>query len=121
MRDDGLGRWIEEHVAFPNCMVDRITPQTSDADRELVARRFGVADRWPVVSEPFRQWVIEDVFSNGRPPLEDVGVQMVADVHPFETMKIRLLNGGHASLGYLGYVAGYRTIDAVMADSDFRT
>lgn len=121
LRDDALANWIERHVAFPNSMVDRITPQTTDAERTLVAREFGVADRWPVVTEPFRQWVLEDVFSDGRPALEDVGVQLVADVLPYETMKMRLLNASHAAMGYLGYLAGYRTVDAVMADQVFRT
>ena len=121
LRDDALANWIEEHVAFPNSMVDRITPQTVDRDRELLAREFGIADRWPVVTEPFTQWVIEDVFCDGRPALQDVGVQMVADVLPYETMKLRLLNASHSALGYLGYVAGYRTVDAIMADPFFRT
>lgn len=121
LRDDALANWIEHHVAFPSCMVDRITPQTTDAERELVAREFGVADRWPVVTEPFRQWVVEDIFCDGRPALEDVEVQLVTDVRPYETMKIRLLNASHASMGYLGYLAGYRTVDAVMADDIFRT
>ncbi|HEX6506509.1 MAG TPA: mannitol dehydrogenase family protein, partial [Chloroflexota bacterium] len=121
LRDDALAGWIEQHVAFPNSMVDRITPQTTDADRELVAREFGIADRWPVVTEPFRQWVVEDVFTDGRPDLEEVGAQMVTDVHPYETMKLRLLNASHSSMGYLGYVVGYRTIDAVMADPLFRS
>jgi mannitol 2-dehydrogenase len=121
LRDDALANWIERHVAFPNSMVDRITPQTTDAERELVAREFGIADRWPVVTEPFRQWVVEDVFSDGRPDLETVGVQLVADVSPYETMKIRLLNASHASMGFLGSLAGYRTVDQVMKDEVFRT
>jgi mannitol 2-dehydrogenase len=121
LRDDALANWIEQHVAFPNSMVDRITPQTTDAERELVATEFGIADRWPVVTEPFRQWVLEDVFSDGRPPLEEVGVQLVADVNPYETMKIRLLNASHVAMGYLGALTGYRTVDAVMADPIFRT
>jgi fructuronate reductase/mannitol 2-dehydrogenase len=121
LRDDGLANWIERYVAFPNSMVDRITPQTTDAERELVAREFGIADRWPVVAEPFRQWVVEDVFCDGRPALEEVGVQMVGDVFPFETMKIRLLNASHSAMGYLAYLTGYRTVDAVMADPLFRT
>ncbi len=121
LRDDALANWIEQHVAFPNSMVDRITPQTTDVEREFVAREFGVVDHSPVVTEPFRQWVLEDVFSNGRPALERVGVQLVTDVHPYETMKMRLLNGSHAAMGYLGYVAGYRTVDVVMTDQNFRT
>jgi mannitol 2-dehydrogenase len=121
LRDDALASWIERHVAFPNSMVDRITPQTSDTDRDLAARELGFTDRWPVVTEPFSQWVVEDVFTDGRPALQDVGVQLVSDVHPYETMKLRLLNGSHSAMGYLGYVAGYRTVDTVMADDLFRT
>lgn len=121
LRDDRLANWIDEHVAFPNSMVDRITPQTTDADRELVQRDFRLIDHWPVVTEPFRQWVLEDLFSNGRPALQDAGVQIVSAVLPYETMKIRLLNGSHLAMGYLGCLAGYRTVDAVMADPDFRT
>jgi fructuronate reductase/mannitol 2-dehydrogenase len=121
LRDESLANWIEESVAFPSSMVDRITPQTTKADQELVEQEFGVADRWPVVTEPFSQWVLEDAFCNGRPALERVGVQLVTDVHPYETMKLRLLNASHAAIGFLGYVAGYRTVDEVMADSLFRS
>jgi fructuronate reductase/mannitol 2-dehydrogenase len=120
LRDDALAGWIDQNVAFPNSMVDRITPQTTDADRELVAREFGLADRWPVVTEPFRQWVVEDTFSDGRPALEEVGVQMVGDVLPYENMKLRLLNASHSAMGFTGYLAGYRTVDAVMADPLWR-
>ncbi len=115
-----LGDWIAEHVAFPSSMVDRITPTTSPEDREAIVRALGVHDRWPVITEPFRQWIVEDRFCNGRPPLEDVGVQFVQDVTPYETMKTRLLNASHCALGYLGYLAGYRTTDEVMADLTFR-
>lgn len=121
LRDPALGAWIEANVAFPNCMVDRITPQTTESDREMVAATFGVADAWPVVAEPFTQWVVEDTFCNGRPPLEEVGVQIVGDVHPYEMMKIRLLNASHQALGYLGYLAGYRYVHDVMGDVLFRT
>lgn len=121
LRDDVLANWIEQHVAFPNSMVDRITPQTTDAERTLLLDEFGLADRWPVVTEPFCQWVLEDHFSAARPALEDVGVQLVADVVPYETMKIRLLNASHVAMGYLASLVGYRTVDAVMADSQFRT
>lgn len=120
LRSDSLGAWIDENVAFPNSMVDRITPQTSDADRAMVAQDFGIQDAWPVVTEPFRQWIIEDLFCNGRPPLEEVGVQVVSDVRPYETMKLRLLNGSHSAMGYLGYLAGYRYIHDVMGDPLFR-
>ena len=104
--DPGLAAWIDDHVSFPNSMVDRITPGTDDGMRRLVAERFGIVDRWPVITEPFTQWVIEDRFSNGRPPLELVGVQFVADVAPYKLMKTRLLNAGHSALGYLGFLAG---------------
>jgi mannitol-1-phosphate/altronate dehydrogenase len=117
--DASLAAWIDANVAFPNAMVDRITPQTTDADRAMVAETFGVVDAWPVVTEPFRQWVIEDHFSNGRPPLEEVGVQIVADVHPYETMKLRLLNASHQAMAYLGCLAGYRYAHEVLGDRDF--
>ena len=121
LRDDALANWIDSSVEFPNCMVDRITPQTTDADREMVKEQFGIVDAWPVVTESFIQWVIEDRFNNGRPPLEHVGVQIVSDVHPYETMKLRLLNASHQAMAYLGYLAGYRYADEVMADPDFRS
>jgi mannitol-1-phosphate/altronate dehydrogenase len=117
--DEPLATWIEANVAFPNAMVDRITPQTTAADRAMVADMFGIADGWPVVTEPFKQWVIEDSFSNGRPPLEEVGVQIVTDVHPYETMKLRLLNASHQAMAYLGYLAGYRYAHEVIGDADF--
>ena len=120
LRDEALGAWIEANVAFPNGMVDRITPQTTESDRDMVAAAFGIDDAWPVVTEPFTQWVLEDTFCNGRPPLEEVGVQVVADVHPYEMMKIRLLNASHQALGYLGYLAGYRYVHDVMGDPLFR-
>jgi fructuronate reductase/mannitol 2-dehydrogenase len=99
-------------------MVDRITPSTSLADRDEVARRFGVDDRWPVVTESFSQWVMEDEFCNGRPPLEGVGVQFVPDVSAYELMKTRLLNGSHSALGHLGHLAGHVRMDEAMADPD---
>jgi mannitol-1-phosphate/altronate dehydrogenase len=120
LRNDALANWIESEVAFPNAMVDRITPQTTDADRAMVAETFGIVDDWPVVTEPFKQWVLEDTFPNGRPPLEEVGVQIVPDVHPYETMKLRLLNGSHQAMAYLGYLAGYRYVHDAMADADLR-
>ena len=120
LRDPSLRDWLAEQGAFPNCMVDRITPATTDADRALVREAFGIEDAWPVVTEPFRQWVIEDRFCNGRPAFEKVGVQMTPDVHPYETMKIRLLNASHSAMGYLGYLAGYTYIYEIMADSQFQ-
>jgi mannitol 2-dehydrogenase len=98
--DEDLADWVSEHVAFPNSMVDRITPATTDRERKILADKFGVEDNWPVFCEPFRQWVLEDHFTDGRPPLEKVGVQFVPDVAPYELMKIRILNGGHAAIAY---------------------
>ena len=100
--DPGLARWIEDNAAFPNGMVDRITPATTDRERKLLSDDFGIEDNWPVYCEEFIQWVLEDNFCNGRPALEDVGVQFVPDVTPYEFMKIRILNGGHAAIAYPG-------------------
>ncbi len=119
LRDDELGEWIASSVAFPNSMVDRITPVTTNDDRHLLAERFGVTDQWPVVCEPFTQWVIEDHFPTGRPPLEDVGAELVDDVEPYELMKLRLLNAGHQAMAYLGYLAGYRYAHEVAQDPLF--
>jgi len=98
--DDELADWVTQIVAFPNSMVDRITPATTDRERAILVEDFGVEDNWPVFCEPFRQWVLEDRFTAGRPPLEQAGVQFVADVAPYELMKIRILNGGHAAIAY---------------------
>ncbi|MET3793675.1 mannitol dehydrogenase family protein [Aquamicrobium terrae] len=98
--DDELADWVAQTVAFPNSMVDRITPATTDRERAILAEDFGVEDNWPVFCEPFRQWVLEDHFTAGRPPLEQAGVQFVTDVAPYELMKIRILNGGHAAIAY---------------------
>ena len=95
LTDPELAAWIDTSVAFPNCMVDRITPSTTDADREAVHREFGIEDEWPVPAEPFTQWIVEDEFPTGRPALESVDVQFVADVRPYELMKLRLLNASH--------------------------
>jgi len=118
-RDAGLAGWIDANVTFPSSMVDRITPSTTRQHRRLVAGAFGVRDRWPVVAEPFSQWIIEDAFCNGRPPLDEVGVQFVDDVRPYSLMKTRLLNGTHAALGYLGTLAGHQRLDEVMRDPAF--
>ncbi|SDD23595.1 mannitol 2-dehydrogenase [Geodermatophilus telluris] len=120
LRDPELGAWVEREVAFPNSMVDRITPATTDDDRADVARRLGVEDGWPVVCEPFVQWVLEDRFPLGRPPLEEAGVQVVADVEPYERMKLRLLNSGHQALAYLGTLAGYRLVHEAAQDPLFQ-
>ncbi|MGQ7786237.1 mannitol dehydrogenase family protein [Nesterenkonia sp. PF2B19] len=107
LRDADLAAWIEAHVAFPNCMVDRITPVTTEADRAMVAEDFGVDDAWPVVSEDFLQWVLEDRFPAGRPAFEEAGVQMVDDVEPYELMKLRLLNCSHQVIAYFGLLLGH--------------
>ncbi|HEY3688972.1 MAG TPA: mannitol dehydrogenase family protein [Pseudonocardiaceae bacterium] len=120
LRDPELGAWVEQEVRFPNSMVDRITPVTTEEDKAEVGRRFGIDDQWPVVCEPFTQWVLEDDFSNGRPPWEDVGVQLVSDVEPYELMKLRLLNASHQALCYFGYLAGYRLVHEVCQDALFR-
>jgi mannitol 2-dehydrogenase len=111
-----LGPWLQQHGAFPNSMVDRITPRTTDADRQDLAERFGIEDRWPVVTEPFSQWVIEDTFACGRPPLEAAGVQIVQNVAPYETMKLRLLNGSHSAMAYLGFLSGLTHVHEVLED-----
>jgi mannitol 2-dehydrogenase len=111
-----LGQWIQAHVAFPNSMVDRITPSTTPADIQMVRERFGLDDDWPVVAEPFLQWVIEDQFCAGRPDWESVGVQMTDDVKPYEMMKLRLLNASHSLIGYLGTLLGYTYSSEAMGD-----
>jgi mannitol 2-dehydrogenase len=120
LRDPDLGAWMSEEVLFPSSMVDRITPATTDEDRAEVAERLGVEDGWPVVCEPFTQWVLEDRFSLGRPPLEDAGVQVVDDVEPYELMKLRLLNASHQALAYLGHLAGYRLVHDAAQDPLFQ-
>lgn len=116
LSDAELSSWIAGNVAFPSSMVDRITPATRDIDRAAVAAGLGMTDAWPVVSEPFRQWVIEDHFPTGRPAWDKVGAILTDDVHPFETMKLRCLNGAHSTLAYLSVVAGIETIADAMAD-----
>ena len=110
--------WLTDHVATPSCMVDRITPATSDADHAETAALTGLEDAWPVITEPFSQWVIEDRFASDRPPFETAGVQMVADVAPFETAKLRLLNGAHTTLAQFGPMLGHRTVADAVADPD---
>jgi mannitol 2-dehydrogenase len=115
----GLAQWIDAQVAFPNAMVDRITPMTSAAHRQQLLDRHGIDDAWPVVCEPFVQWVLEDNFCDGRPAWEDVGVQFTDDVTPYEDMKIKLLNGSHLALTYLGFLRGYRFVHETMNDPLF--
>ncbi len=114
LRSPALGNYVAEHVAFPATMVDRIVPATTDADRARIAAATGLEDRWPVVTERFTDWVIEDRFPQGRP---DWAARFVTDIAPFETMKLRLLNGAHSSMSYLGYLAGHETIAGCMADA----
>ncbi len=102
LMDPALADWVLAHVAFPNAMVDRITPATSDRERKLAHEMFDIEDNWPVFCEEFIQWVVEDKFTAGRPDFEKVGAQFVADVTPYEYMKIRILNGGHAVIAYAG-------------------
>ncbi len=114
-----VAAWMETDVCFPNAMVDRITPVTTDADINQIRAQFAIDDAWPVVCEPFIQWVIEDNFNQGRPPYEDVGAQIVEDVEPYELMKLRLLNASHQALCYFGYLAGYRYAHEVAQDQLF--
>ncbi|WPF67925.1 mannitol dehydrogenase family protein [Corynebacterium sp. 21KM1197] len=117
--DEDLADWIKQRVAFPNSMVDRITPETTEADHAEVAERYGYTDAWPVVCEDFTQWVLEDSFSAERPAYEEAGVQVVADVVPYELMKLRLLNASHQGLCYFGYLAGHRLVHDVVRDEAF--
>ena len=116
LSDPDLGRWIADNVAFPSSMVDRITPATRDVDRAIVTAGLRVTDAGPVVAEPFHQWVIEDRFPSGRPAWETAGAILTDNVHPFETMKLRCLNGAHSTLAYLSVLAGIETIADAMAD-----
>lgn len=116
--DAALAEEIKKSVTFPNCMVDRITPRATPDDMQSLLEDFSVIDRAPVVCEDFLQWIVEDHFASGRPPLEKVGVQFTKNVKPYEKMKLRLLNAGHSSMGYLGYLLGYRFIYEIAADKD---
>jgi mannitol 2-dehydrogenase len=118
----GLSDWMNEHTKFPNSMVDRITPVTTSEVISGLAEDFDIEDQWPVVAETFTAWALEDDFSDGRPPLEEVGVLMVDDVTPYELMKLRLLNASHQGLCYFAYLAGYRLVHEAAGDplfSDF--
>jgi fructuronate reductase len=121
LAEDGLAGWIASNVACPATMVDRIVPAAAPEDMADAARLTGLADAAPVVHEPFRQWVVEDSFVDGiRPAWEQVGVEFVDDVAPYEHMKLRLLNGAHSALAYLGYLAGRETIADTVADPVLR-
>ena len=119
LRDPDLGAWMRAEVSFPNSMVNRITPVTTEQDIEQLRETFGIRDAVPVVCEPFTQWVLQDSFPAGRPPWERAGAQLVHDVVPYELMKLRLLNAGHQAIAYAGYLAGYRYAHEVMADPVF--
>jgi fructuronate reductase len=114
--EPAFGAYVREHVACPCTMVDRIVPATTDADRAAISGRLGLRDAWPVVTEPFSQWVIEDRFPQGRPDWALAGAQFVEDVAPFELMKLRLLNGAHSSLAYLGLALGHETVTQAAND-----
>ena len=114
--DKEVAAWISENVSFPNAMVDRITPVTTDKIRDILSADFGIDDAWPVVCEDYLQWIIEDNFIAGRPAIETVGAQFVAEVDPYEKMKVRLLNGSHSALSYVSYLLGHREVDKAMAD-----
>lgn len=116
MKSETLARWIDDNVAFPCGMVDCITPATTDRERSIVQERFGIDDAAPVICEPFRQWVLEDDFPAGRPALENVGVEFVEDVAAYELMKLRILNGGHATIAYPAALLGYHFVHDAMAD-----
>jgi fructuronate reductase len=121
LRDDGLASWIEANGAFPSTMVDRIVPAITETDVEAAAHATGLYDTAPVSHESFRQWVIEDRFvDHARPAWGKVGAQFVTDVAPYEHMKLRLLNGAHSALAYLGYLAGHETIADAIADDVLR-
>jgi mannitol 2-dehydrogenase len=113
-RDQGLAIWVDGACTFPNSMVDRITPQTADSDREWLRARWGFDDAWPVVSEPFRQWVLEDRFAAGRPRFEDAGALFTDDVRSWELYKLRMLNAAHSGMAYLSALAGIVYVDEAM-------
>ncbi|HTK01022.1 MAG TPA: mannitol dehydrogenase family protein [Bordetella sp.] len=118
--DASLADWIEGTVAFPSTMVDRIVPATTDADRQSVATALGCIDAWPVPTESFRQWVIQDNFPTGRPAWEKAGALMVDDVTPYEMAKLRMLNGVHSTLAYLALLADIETVDQAVGQGDLR-
>ncbi len=119
-RDADLAQYVADEVACPSCMVDRIVPATTDADRAMIAGKLGVVDAWPVLAEPFFQWVIEDHFPQGRPKWEIAGVEFTSDVAPFEAMKLRLLNGAHTVIAAMGRLTGRVTVAEAIADPVIR-
>lgn len=121
LRGKELRDHIEHEVAFPSTMVDRIVPATTDDDRNSIFAATGLWDAWPIVTEPFTQWVIEDDFPSGRPRLETAGAQFVSEVHSYETMKLRMLNGSHSAIAYIGYLAGHEFVSQAIAVPAIRT
>ena len=118
--DPALRDWIAAECSFPNSMVDRIVPRTTDADREKVSARLGLQDAWPVIGEPFLEWVVEDRFVSDRPAWNEGGARFVEHAEPFERLKLRLVNGSHSALAYLGAMAGWRTVDRAVANPALR-
>jgi mannitol 2-dehydrogenase len=118
--DPEFAAWIRREVAFPNSMVDRITPATSDRERRMLLEAFGLEDNWPVFCEEFRQWVLEDAFPAGRPALERAGVTFTSDVAPYELMKMRILNGGHAAIAYPAGLLDIHFVHEAMEDAQIR-
>ncbi len=121
LTDSELATWIRTDVAFPNSMVDRITPATTDRERAILRETYGIEDSWPVFCEEFRQWVVEDKFPAGRPALEKVGVTFTSDVAPYELMKIRILNGGHATIAYPAGILDIHFVHEAMEDRQIAT
>ena len=118
--DAALARWIDANCSFPSSMVDRIVPRTTDADRADIAKRLGRPDGWPVVAEPYFEWALEDRFVAGRPEWERAGVRFVADAAAWEKLKLRMVNGAHSSLAYLGLMAGWPTVDVALHEPALR-
>ncbi len=121
LSDPELAAWIRTNVAFPNSMVDRITPATSDRERAILRDTYGIEDNWPVFCEEFRQWVVEDKFPAGRPALEKAGATFTSDVAPYELMKIRILNGGHATIAYPAGILDIHFVHEAMEDRQIAT
>ena len=119
LHDPGLGRFIADAVAFPSTMLDRIVPATTESDREQIAQRLGLLDAAPAVAEAYNRWVVEDRFPAGRPDWAAAGVELVADIAPYEAIKLKLLNASHSAMAYLGYLAGHETIADATADPVF--
>lgn len=119
LQEPALADWIEQHVTFPSTMVDRIVPAVTEETAQKIEQLLGMKDQCGVACEPFRQWVVEDNFKYGRPAWEKAGAELVSDVLPYEEMKLRMLNGSHSFLAYLGYLAGYQYINECMTDDNY--